>query len=239
MATFGLGGLPSAPDDQDFQTELDEALILPRRYLLSQDQAIPPVDNQHNSPMCGGYSGAGIRKQQEKADGHGWLNFDPEWLYYQAQAQDGIALPHTGTTARGVCKALQKVGARIKGKPGSETNFRIGKYTSIPWSYEAIKRSIFQYKTPVLIGASWFGSWFVPVNGILRRPDTHEGGHLFYAWGWDDDIKPPEGGARLGALINQNSWGRYSGSVNGRFYAPTQYIVPAIHDAWRMEDILT
>ena len=224
---YGLGGLPSPPDPNDFPAELDSALTLPVRFLL---RGIPPVLNQHDLPECGGYSAAGIKTVQEKADQHGWLAFDPHWIYRIAQIYDGVPMPHVGTTARGVCKALMKVGPRITGKPGTEALHRIASYEAVPWTYDAIKRSIWQYRTPVLIGAAWYRSWFEPKRGVMGAPDVQAGGHLLWAWAWDDKI---EGGS----LLLQNSWGVYPGSVNGRVYAPAKWFVPAIHDAWRLNDI--
>jgi hypothetical protein len=223
---YGLGGIPSPADPRDFPVELDTATPLPARFLLG---GIPTALNQHNTPKCGGYSGAGLKMVQERADTGKFLAFDPDWIYANAQEYDTIPMPHVGTTARGVCKALQKIGPRVKGKPGTEKLYRIASYSSVPWTYDAIKRSIFQYHTPVLIGASWYRSWFHPVKGVIPAPDVHEGGHLFFAWGWDDNVAG-------GSLLCQNSWGQYAGSVNGRFYAPARYLIPAIHDAWRLVD---
>lgn len=223
---FGLGGFASPPDARDFPVELDTAVRLPARFLLT---GIPPALNQHNTPKCGGYSGAGIKGVHERADGHGFLNFDPDWIYANAQEYDGIPIPHIGTTARGVCKALQKIGPRVKGKPGTEALYRIASYEAIPWTYDAIKRSIYQYRTPVLIGASWYRSWFKPRSGVISAPDVREGGHLFFCWAWDDKVAG-------GSLLCQNSWGIYTGSTFGRFYAPARYMIPAIHDAWRLND---
>lgn len=220
---FGTGGIPSPLDTRDWPVELDTAVALPSRFLLP---GIPPVMNQHKTPKCGGYSGAGIKAVQERADGKGFLRFDPDDVYAHAQLRDGISLPHVGTTARGVCKALAKVGARVV---GSQKRHRIASYQAVPWTYDAIKRSIFQYRTPVLIGASWYRSWFDPRKGINPPPDVRTGGHLFYVWAWDDDVAG-------GSLLAQNSWGLYPGSVNGRMYMPARYTIPAIHDAWRLID---
>lgn len=224
---FGLGAIPSPLDSRDFAVELDTAVALPARFLL---KGIPPVLNQHTTPKCGGYSGAGVKMVQERADGNGWLAFDPNWIYANAQEVDGIPLPHTGTTARGVCKALHQIGPRVTGKPGTEAHHMIASYEAIPFTYDAIKRSIHQYRTPVLIGSSWYRSWFSPRRGVIPAPDVQAGGHLFFAWAWDDNV----GG---GSLLCQNSWGVYQGSVNGRFYAPARYLIPAIHDAWRLDDV--
>ena len=214
----GLGGIPSVPDSQDWETPLDTAVPLPERFLLP---GIPAAYNQHNTPKCGGFAGAGLKGVQEREDGHGFLPFDGSWLYGRAQQYDGIPLPHVGTTARGVCKALAKEGCRVAGKPGTTAaNYRIASYTALPFTYDAIKRAIHAYQTPVLIGSAWYDSWFHPVKGVLPAPDTVAGGHLFWAWAWDDNVQG-------GSLLCQNSWGQYVGSVNGRFYAPIAICYPA------------
>ena len=143
MADHGLGGLPSTPDPRDWDTPLDTAAPLPARYLLT---GIPAAYNQGNSPRCGGYSGAGLKGVHARADGHGFLPFDGDWLYNRAQQYDGIPLPHIGTTARGVAKALQKEGCQVRGKWGSAPLYRIASYSAVPFTYDAIKRAIHTYK---------------------------------------------------------------------------------------------
>ena len=225
LARYGLGGIQSVEDDRDFTLQLDTAVTLPSRYIV---RGMGPVLNQRNTPYCGGYSGVGLKQHQEKADGNGVLNFDPVWLYQRAQSYDGISRPHDGTTARGVLKALHKEGCALRsGSTATERlRYRIASYAAVSHTYPAIKAAIYQYRSPVLIGSSWFANWFR--QRVLPNPFRRVGGHLWLAIGWDDSSG--------GSIIARNSWGAYAGSGNGNFYAPARVIIQHIHDAWKALD---
>lgn len=224
---LGLGGIPSPADTRDYPIQLDLAGPLPARYV---SKLLPPPLNQKSSPMCVGYSSAGVKGWEERHDGHGFLPFDPAWLYGKAQQIDGIPSPHDGTTIRAALRVLKGAGMALIGHPEVAANFKIGAYYAVPQTEDGIKRAILQ-SGPVLIGSVWFNSWFRPVKGILPAPSGGiAGGHARYAFGWDDNVDG-------GSLLVRNSWGAKWG-VNGNSYDRYDYILPALHDAFRAVDVI-
>lgn len=221
---YGLGAIASPADPRDFIVELDQAIRLPRRFVVD---GLGPVLNQGTTPMCGGYSGVGLKQHQEKRDGQGVVPFNPAALYVRARVHDGINAV-AGTTARGVLKALQKEGAMGGRRPARD--YRIASYAAVPFQVEAFKRTLHRTRQPLLVGAGWFRSWFRV--SPLPRPAGPAGGHLFLVFAWDDNVAG-------GSFICRNSWGRYPGSVNGNFYAPYHVLMPNVHDAWTAVDLPT
>lgn len=222
---FGLGALPSPPDNRDFPLVLDEAAPLPARFIR---RLMPPVLNQHATPMCVAFTSAGAKAWQERQDGQKFLLFDPYWLYPIAQRFDGIPLPHNGTTIRAALRVLKGTGMGLAGHPERAGEFKIAGYYAVPFTADAIKRAIMQ-SGPVLIGSAWYRSWFRPVKGVLPVPSGGiVGGHARLAFGWDDRVND-------GSLLVRNSWGMRWG-VNGNSYDAFRYLIPALHDAWRAVD---
>jgi Papain family cysteine protease len=232
---FGLGALPSPADPRDFPIELDQAIVLPRRFLLTK---MPPVLNQNVHPpteplgTCVGHTAAAVKAYEELHDGHAALPFDPFWLYHMGQRFDGIPVAHEGTTLRAVLRVMKGTGAALRGHPETAGNFKIAAYYAVPQTEDAIKRAIFQYRQPVLIASQWFGNWFRPAGGVMPRPiGSPVGGHARWVWGWDDGV----GG---GAALVRNSWGARWGNGAGSSYDPWRYLIPALHDAWRATDVI-
>lgn len=229
MKQYGLGALPSPADPRDWQLPLDMAAPLPSKYYAA---GMPPVLNQGTSPMCVAFSSASVRMWQERPDAGRFVDFDPAWLYYRAQAIDGIPGPHDGTTIRAAMKVLAAAGLAPKAAPAQADHYRIASYYAVPFQPEALKAAILQYG-PINVATSWARSWMRPpmVNGAYVLPpfDSPIGGHATVLYGWDDAI----GG---GAFYLRNSWGRgWCGT--GNVYAPYARFVPRMHDAWKSLDI--
>lgn len=203
------------------------AIPLPPRYVAP---LMPPVLNQHTSPMCVGFSTAGVKGFEERRDGHGFLGFDPAWLYRLAQGFDGLPNPHDGTTLRAALRVMKGTGYALLGHPEAAGHFKIAAYYAVPQDTNSIKRAVIQHG-PVLIGSAWYRSWFRPTNGIMPNPfGGVVGGHARYVFGWDDSVNG-------GSFLVRNSWGKTWG-VNGNSYDAYRYLVPALHDAWRATDVL-
>jgi hypothetical protein len=227
VTDYGLGAIPSPADARDYPIVLDTAAPLPSRFVST---LLPPPLNQHTSPMCVAFASAGVKGWEERRDGHGFLAFDPAWLYPRAQAIDGIPGPHDGTTIRAALRVMKSTGYALVAAPQTTNSYRIAAYYAVPQTEDGIKRAILQ-SGPVLIGTLWYGPWFRPVKGILPAPSgAPVGGHARYAFGWDDAI----GG---GSFYVRNSWGSLWG-INGNSHDPYRYILPALHDAWRAVDVL-
>src|ERR1700675_1639219 len=181
MAEFGLGAIPSPPDARDFPIQLDLAGPLPARYV---SKLLPPPLNQSTTPKGVAFSSAGAKGWEERHDGHGFLPFDPSWLYPRAQAIDGVPGPHDGTTIRAALKVIKAQGYALIGHPETGGSYKIGAYYAVPMTEDGIKRAILQ-SGPVLVGTVWYYSWFKPVKGILPAPSGGiAGGHARYAFGW-------------------------------------------------------
>ena len=227
-----LGAQPSPADPHDFRLELDTTAGLPARYLASP---MPLVLNQNVRPAgqplgtCVSHAGAGAKSWEERRDGHGWLDFDPFWLYAQCKRTDGLPGVE-GTTMRALCAVLLKQGAQVRGQKGSAPGFRIASYAAVPMTEDALKRAVFQ-QGPVLIATAWYANWMHFGGYVLPRPTGSPiGGHGRWLWGWDDTI-----GGRS-ALV-RNSWGA-AWCDNGSSYDPWRFLLPAMHDAWRLTDRL-
>lgn len=248
MLPYGLGAIASPPDDRDHQLVLAP---LPDKAYPSMWRVGPPftktgmapVLNQHLTGMCTAFTGTGHKQTEEKADNHpvlpvlpkwqgvqvpthpeGYL--DVEWLYHQAQLIDGIPMPHEGSTLRAILTTLYKKGLAIVGHPERAIDFRIKEYAAVPATQPGIQAAMFQYGTPVLVAGEWPESWFKPIAGVLPKPSKAiAGGHAFQLFGW-----------RPGQFILRNSWGAGWG-VNGNAYVNVEYLLPRLHDCWKVLDI--
>jgi hypothetical protein len=225
-----LGAVPSPADPRDHQLAVDLAAPLPSVY---RAPLLAPPLNQTRPPKgeplgtCVAHAATGMRQQEERTSGdwpNGWPPFDPFRLYHQAQAVDGIAGPHEGTTCRAALSVLLHHGAELDGKPAK--GYPVASYAAVPMTPDALKRAVFEHG-PLLIASAWYRSWFRPVAGVLPAPSGGiVGGHATLLFGWDDIA---------GHLLIRNSWGAGWGS-NGNFRAPISTFIPAMHDAWRSLD---
>ena len=230
---YGLGAIPSPSDPRDFVLELDTAVPLPRRYLLGKQTPIslPPHLNQGKLPECGGYSGAGIKRYQEKVDGNGVLNLDPHWLYRRSRLRAGLPSTSVGTTGRAVCATLLHEGIPIVGHPDTAASFKIKSYAAAPFTVDGFMRAIVQYENPNLVGMAWPRSFFWPVKGVAPKPAGDRGGHLIDGIGYDLDLFPELGGC---GLLYQ-SWGDLWGG-RGNVWVPFRYLMPLMHDNYKLLD---
>ena len=222
-----LGAVPSPADARDFQLAVDLAAPLPSKY---RAPLMGPVLSQIGG-TCVPHAATGMKQQQERAGGDwpvGWPPLDPYWLYAQSRQVDGIPDTFAGTTCRAALSVLLHKGEPLIGKPLTAGSFVIASYAAVPMSYEPLKAAIYQYG-PLLIGSMWYGGWLRPVSAVLPPPSGAPiGGHATLLFGWDDAVD-------TGSLLGRNSWGKAWG-VNGNYYAPARYFVPALHDAWRSLD---
>lgn len=222
-----LNAPPSPDDPRDFPFELDTAVEIPERYLVS---GLGPVLNQGNTGTCGGHAGAGLVQWHGKRDGKGVLPVDPLRLYdlcrQVMQAPDPAR--RLGTTARTVLRVLKGSGAPLRsgGRAG-----RIATYWRVPNNETAIKQAILRHGL-VLVRCDWELSWMkLPLNRVLRPPTgVRAGGHLFLIAGWDDAING-------GSFLMRNSWGRWSVAGNGNGWMAVRYFLAHRPEVWASTDI--
>ena len=73
FSAYGLGALPDAPDERDYPLSalyasegLTASVVLPASYAAP---GMPPVLNQHATPMCVAYSSSAMKSWQDRPDG--------------------------------------------------------------------------------------------------------------------------------------------------------------------------
>lgn len=225
---FGLGELPSPPDERDYPIDLILAagpVTIPPRYRAwGRTGPVPPVLNQGNTPMCVAYASAGMKLWQERRDEGRIFDFDEPWLYGECKKIDGI--PNVdGTYLRVAMKILKNQGIPSDFFPNNPERHRIAAYYSVPRNPDTVKQAIYEYG-PVLMGTTWFKSWFkLDPDGRVPLPDEEFGGHAVEIWGWDD---------RREIFYVRNSWGSEWG-LCGNYLMPYSYLEYA-HDLWKSLD---
>jgi len=222
-----LNGLESPDDPRDFPAELDTAIELPERYLVT---GLPPFLNQGNTGTCGGHAGAGLRQWQEKRAGHGVIAADPFALYDLCKVVDRQADPlrRLGTTARTVLRTLKGSGTPLRG--GGRAG-KIATYWRVPLSETAIKTALVT-RGVLLVRCDWDAAWMrLPVNRVMRDPSGGRvGGHLFLLVGYDDRINGR-------SLVMRNSWGRWSIAGNGNAYFAFRHFLSHRPEVWASTDV--
>lgn len=224
---FGLGAIPSPPDDRDHGVPLDTAILLPSRFVLGEETKTgpAPVLNQHALPECGGYTGADVARYRAKVEGKGIPDLDPHWLYRRSRTRLGFTpIPAQGTSARAVLETLRLEGIPEVGKPATAHSHRIGSYGSLPATAAAVMTALVQYRDPVVVGTAWPYSWFRPVNGIAPKPGAIAGGHLGSIVGFD---------AHFGSALWMNHAGTAYGKA-GFVWIPWRYLIDLWHDHWKV-----
>ena len=172
----------------------------------------------------------GSQTWRAKRDAEGVVDFDEGWLYTRCKAIDGI--PGDGTDGRSAMRVLKGSGMKALNRPEPPEHFKVAAYYAVPLDLTSMKTALVQYG-PLVVGGRWWDSWFRPVKGILPPPGGRvAGGHAVLIFGWDDDVAS-------GSLLVRNSWGVYTGSVNGNFYAPYGRYLPSLWEAWKATDVIT
>ncbi|MEI7743981.1 MAG: SH3 domain-containing protein [Chloroflexota bacterium] len=218
---YGLGALPDAPDERDYPVSapyasegLTASVVLPASYAAP---GMPPVLNQHATPMCVAYSSSAMKAWQDRRDQEAFFDFDEPAFF---AAIGGTA---QGARVRAAMERMRSTGYPVAsvGDPGGH---RIAAYYAVPRDVATIKAAIHDLG-PIVVSTPWYQSWFHPAAGVLPEPDTQVGGHAIVAYGWD------QRGLRL-----RNSWGVDWG-VGGDCWMPESF-VPHISGAWKAVDAI-
>jgi len=217
-----LGCLKDLEDKKDLKMA---SYIIPKKLPKSVnwfDMAIP-VLNQEQEPACVGYTGIGLKREQEKIETKKILNFSGQDLYERCKKIDG-APNEEGTYLRVVMKLLQKEG--IKDSEGN--NYKIGAYTKVK-NLDELRYAIVANGF-ALIGIEVFENFFNPINGIIdydeKAKSTGEG-HATLVGAFDDNIE---------RVVFKNTFGPEWG-LGGFAYLSYKYIEKAMHTAWTAVDI--
>ena len=221
LSRYGLGALPDAPDERDYPVSalyasegLSASVVLPASYAAP---GMPPVLDQHATPMCVAYSSSAVKAWQDRRDQERFFDFD-EPVFFAA-----IGGTASGAYVRAAMERMRSTGYPVAGV-GDPGGHRIAAYYAVPRDAAAIKAAIYDLG-PVVLSAPWYNSWFRPVAGVLPKPDKVAGGHAIVAYGWDAR------GLRL-----RNSWGSDWG-VGGDCWMPGSF-VPQISGVWKAVDAI-
>ena len=80
LLPYGLGALPDAPDERDYPISalyasegLAASVVLPASYAAA---GMPPVLDQHATPMCVAFSSSAVKGWQDSRDQEAFFDFD-------------------------------------------------------------------------------------------------------------------------------------------------------------------
>jgi hypothetical protein len=222
LATYGLGALPDPPDERDYPVSalyaaegIEPSVALPASYAAP---GMPPVLDQHATPMCVAYSSSAMKAWQDRRDQERFFDFDEPRFFRE------IGGTSAGAYVRDAMDRMRAVGYPVTGS-GDAGHHRIAAYYAVPRDPGAIRAAIHDLG-PVVLSTPWHQAWFRPRgDGTLPAPDTVVGGHAIVAYGWD------QRGLRL-----RNSWGSAWG-IGGDCWMPDAY-VPKINGAWKAADAI-
>jgi hypothetical protein len=221
LSAYGLGALPDEPDDRDYPLSalyasegLTPTAALPACYAAP---GMPPVLDQHATPMCVAYSSSAVKAWQDRRDQERLFDFDEPAFF---AAIGGTA---AGARVRDAMEWMRSAGYPVVGV-GDPAHHKIAAYYAVPLDIATIKAAIHDLG-PIVVSTPWYRSWFHPAAGVLPEPDVQVGGHAIVAYGWD------QRGLRL-----RNSWGSDWGVVGDCWMR--EDLVPQINGAWKAVDAI-
>lgn len=222
---YGLGAIPSPPDDRDYPIEaLYAALNIPvpdpaALPAVFASTPVPPILNQGSTPQCVAFSAAGVKDFQDYDDTTPtWYDFDHDLFFNR------IGGGPNGAFLRTAQDQLLKVGYPLVGNAAAAAQHKTSSYFAVPVTVADIKAAISTFGE-VVFGVTWGNSWFNPNSaGVLPPFDYEAGGHAIRCRGWDDSK-----GFRL-----PNSWGAGWG-VNGECYLPYSEL-SHVFEVWKAAD---
>ncbi len=252
-ALKGMAVYPSPPDARDYTIDLISAPMLPSKVELPDS---PIMLNQHQTPFCGGASGAGIANAYYNNVNQMPKNgFSMTFLYWLSKMYDGIPnLP--GTYLRTILKVMSKYGCAPENlQPFSSQNnpqlntaayeealkFKVKSYYRVSTPYE-MKVALSNNMYLLLATFITRGNWGRGNKGWISKPQgDFAGGHATRANGYNDLLKNSVHN-HTGYFICSNSWGSDWGD-KGKFYLPYDYFTFKLEDygmnkfieAWAVE----
>lgn len=235
MSDRSLGRIPSPDDPRDW----------PIRSLLNVPALLPVLPERHvdsvlgrrlkdrfdqgETSSCVGQSTALVKRVQERRDLFRDVKIDPIRIWETAKLNDGLPDPgsNRGTYIRTALDLL-RLSAPVVNRDPADPRMRIAAYYRISTVEEA-QAAIFA-TGPIVVGASWFESWFDPEDGVLPEPDVEVGGHAFVLYGFDNATQ---------TFLAANSWGT-GWAEGGDFAVPYRFFGPGapVDEAWKLVDAL-
>jgi hypothetical protein len=128
IAAYGLGALPDAPDERDYPISalyaaegLTASIVLPASYAAP---GMPPVLDQHATPMCVAYSSSAMKAWQDRRDQERFFDFDEPTFFGQ------IGGTPAGAYVRDAMERMRRFGYPVAGS-GDAGNHRIAAYYAV------------------------------------------------------------------------------------------------------------
>lgn len=183
--------------------------------------------------------------QQEKQ----WVNLSERFIVHNTKKISGL-WNIQGDYFRNALKAITKYGAPLEEEWKTDLSldwntfarteppqsvyqeaetYKAGSYWRVPLDIEAIKQTIYQQKSPLLVGMMWNRAYYKTAkDGKLSLPTgKNVGGHAVVIVGWEND-----------KIWFRNSWGEKWG-YHGYFYIPeSEFSKHQIWDIWALTDII-
>lgn len=221
----GMGLIPSAPDQSDYQIEslfTSAGITVGAAPPSLKVTSMPPVLNQGQTVQCASFSASCLKAQQDLKETGKFYDFDEAALYYSVGGGTG------GTSLKAILNGMLTAGFPVTGVADSAKDHKIAAYFRVTKDIETIKTAIAEFG-PLHFGCHWYHSWSRPyTNGVLPDPDTYGGGHAWVGYGYTPDY-----------LIARNSWGAGWG-LGGDFLMPWWMVIgTAIFDIFKTVDAKT
>ena len=218
---YGLGGLPSPIDPNDWPIDLLYASLTGEPIDASATASfivpgkLPPVLDQGSTPQCVAFSQSALKAYEDLKD-QGPFNFD-EGLFFRR-----IGGNANGAYVRSGLTQMLHVGYPVVGTDQSGLH-RIAAYYAVPLTEADIQKAIVNFGI-VSILVYWQEEWFHPVNGVLPAGRHYAGNHEIDIIGWDAR------GAHL-----RNSWGTHYG-IGGDVWLSWPQLTAHAIEAWKTID---
>jgi hypothetical protein len=140
LSAYGLGALPDPPDEHDYPLSalyasegLTASVALPTSYAAP---GMPPVLDQHATPMCVAYSSSAVKAWQDRRDQERLFDFDEPAFF---AAIGGTA---SGARVRDAMERMRSAGYPVAGS-GDAAHHRIAAYYAVPGDAATIKAAIY------------------------------------------------------------------------------------------------
>ena len=240
---YGLGAIPSPPDDRDAAFNL-ATLALPIKPALPVSLPnLPAVWNQGQTGTCVGHGvGLAIAIAFYKKLGY-WIANNPvdgevlsRDLYLQATGDKTLQL---GADSRTAQKCATAVGVLGRTNKGIQQRFRIASYHSILPSadVEGAIESALAGGMAVIAGLRWPQNWMlrtVPFDTLPAPSAASAGGHCVAFW--RAALKHPAAGSSALRVDDcmRNSWGLLFGP-GGNAYVDHAVVQARSFDLWTLQ----
>lgn len=209
--------------------------------------AAPHLYDQGQTPRCTAYATSGAMTARYANFAGPDIVFDADALYAWANANDGIAGPHDGSTVRAALTGVQTQGEAVISVEGRDPyrqtvgeRDKISRYlwadTTLPDADTLALISWLLVVGPVVIGIDWKQTMFcehddgtpnIPASGMIDITGTSAGGHAVLLRGAFPELPGQP-------FCIRNSWGAWGGTCHpdGSFdpATPSGDILIARHD---------